>query len=141
MKEYEYIMAQCRRFRSKKWDETELNRCKEMLQSLNREDLLRVYQSRYMVANPLKEATFKLLFADKIGKREEKIRTMPVEDLIAEFQDKKSGNVSLARKEMQDRYKKNMGNERALIKLAFNASTKADQQWVKSQEKREGNEP
>lgn len=140
MKEYEYIMAQCRRFRSLKWDETELQRCKEMLKALSREDLVRVYRSGFMVANPLKEAVFKLLFANKIGKREERIKTMPVEELIAEFQDKKGGNVSLARKEMQDRYKKNMGNERALIKQAFNASTKADQQWVKSQERHEGNE-
>ena len=137
MKEYEYIMAQCRRFRSQKWDETELNRCKEMLKSLNREDLLRVYHSRFLVASPLKEAAFKLLFADKIGKREERIHTMPVEELIAEFQDKKSGNVALARIEMHNRYKRNKGNERALIKQAFNISTKADQQWIKSQERRE----
>ena len=62
---------------------------------------------------------------------------MKVEDLIAEYQDKKSGNVAIARKEMNDRYKRNKGNERALIKQAFNNSTKADQQWIKSQERRE----
>ena len=137
MKEYEYIMAQCRRFRSLKWDETELSRCKEMLMALSREDLLRVYLSRFMVASPLKEAVFKLLFADKIGKREERIKTMPVEELIAEFQDKKGGNVALARKEMHERYKRNKGDERAKIWQAFNSATKADQQWLKSQDRRE----
>jgi len=90
-----------------------------------------------MDKHSLREAAFKILFADKIGKREERIHTMPVEDLIAEFQDKKSGNVALARKEMHERYKRNKGNERALIKQAFNISTKADQQWIKSQERRE----
>lgn len=130
-------MAQCRRFRSLKWDETELQRCKEMLKALSREDLLRVYLSRLMVASPLKEAVFKLLFADKIGKREERIKTMPVEELIAEFQDKKGGNVALARKEMHERYKRNKGDERKKIRQALSAATKADQQWLKSQDKRE----
>ena len=105
--------------------------------ALSREDLLRVYLSRFMVASPLKEAVFKLLFADKIGKREERIKTMPVEELIAEFQDKKGGNVALARKEMHERYKRNKGDERAKIWQAFNSATKADQQWLKSQDRRE----
>lgn len=137
MTEYGYIMAQCRRFRSLKWDETELQRCKEMLKALSREDLLRVYLSRFMVASPLKEATFKLLFGDKLGKREERIRTMPVEELIAEFQDKRGGNVALARKEMHERYKRNQGDERQKIRQALSAATKADQQWLKSQDRRE----
>lgn len=141
MTDYVYIMAQCRRFRSLKWDETELERCMEMLKTLSKEDLLRVYKCGFLYAkHPLREAAFKLLFDDKLGKREERIRTMPVEDLIAEFQDKKSGNVALARKEMHDRYKRNKGNERALIKQAFNNSTKEDQQWIKSQDRLEGNE-
>lgn len=137
MTNYEYIMAQCRRFRSRKWDETELRRCQEMLKTLSREELLRVHLSRFMVANPLKETVFKTLFADKIGKREERIKTMPVEELIAEFQDKKSGNVALVRKEMHERYKRNKGNERQKIRQAFSISTKADQQWLKSQDRRE----
>lgn len=138
MSNYDYVMAQCRKFRSMKWDETELRKCKELLRTLNREELLNVYRSRFLMdKHPLRKAAFKVLFANKIGKREERIRTMPVEDLIAEFQDKKSGNVALARKEMHERYKRNKGNERALIKQAFNISTKADQQWIKSQERRE----
>lgn len=138
MSNYDYVMAQCRKFRSMKWDETELRKCKELLRTLNREELLNVYRSRFLMdKHPLREAAFKVLFADKIGKREERIRTMPVEDLIAEFQDKKSGNVALARKVMHERYKRNKRNERALIKQAFNISTKADQQWIKSQERRE----
>lgn len=138
MKEYDYIMAQCRRFRSLKWDETELQRCKEMLKALTREDLMRVYKCGFLYAkHPLREAAFKLLFGDKLGKREERIRTMPVEELIAEFQDKKGGNVALARKEMHERYKRNKGDERQKIRQALSAATKADQQWLKSQDRRE----
>ena len=131
-------MAQCRRFRSLKWDETELSRCKEMLKALTREDLMRVYKCGFLYAkHPLREAAFKLLFGDKLGKREERIRTMPVEELIAEFQDKKGGNVALARKEMHERYKRNQGDERQKIRQALSAATKADQQWLKSQDRRE----
>lgn len=138
MTNYEYIMAQCRRFRSLKWDETELKRCTEMLASLSREELLSVYRSRFLlVKHPLREAAFKTLFADKIGKREERIKTMPVEELIAEFQDKKSGNVALARKEMHERYKRNQGDERQKVRQALSLATKADQQWLKSQDRRE----
>lgn len=138
MTEYVYIMAQCRRFRSLKWDETELSRCKEMLKTLTREDLMRVYKCGFLYAkHPLRETAFKLLFGDKLGKREERIRTMPVEELIAEFQDKKGGNVALARKEMHERYKRNQGDERQKIRQALSAATKADQQWLKSQDKRE----
>ena len=138
MTEYVYIMAQCRRFRSLKWDETELSRCREMLKALSREDLLRVYKCRFLSEkHPLREGAFKLMFSDKIGKREERIRTMPVEELIAEFQDKKGGNVALARKEMHERYKRNQGDERQKIRQALSAATKADQQWLKSQDKRE----
>lgn len=138
MTEYEYIMAQCRRFRSLKWDEVELRRCEEMLKKLSREELVKVYRCRFLSEkNELRITAFKLLFTDKIGKREERIRTMPVDELIAVFQDKKSGNVALARKEMHERYKRNKGDERVKIRQAFSLSTKADQQWLKSQDKRE----
>ena len=137
MTNYEYMMAQCRRFRSRKWDEVELRRCKDMLASLSREELVKVYRCRFLSEkNELRMAAFKKLFTDKIGKREERIRTMPVEDLIAEFQDKKSGNVALARKEMHERYKRNKGDERQKIRQAFSLATKADQQWLKSQDRR-----
>lgn len=93
--------------------------------------------SHSYIKHSLRIAAFKTLFADKIGKREERIHTMPVEELIAEFEDKKSGNVALARKEMRDRYKRNKGEERHKIAIAFNNSTKGDQQWLKSQKRKE----
>lgn len=138
MAEYEYIMAQCRRFRSTKWDEIELNRCKEMLKALSREDQVRIYKCRFLLdKHPLKVAAFKLLFADRLGKREKRIQSMPIEELIAEFLNKKSGNVALARKEMHERYKRNKGDERQKIRQTFSLSTQSDQQWLKTQDRRE----
>ena len=80
-----------------------------------------------------KEAIFNIMFADKIGLREERIRNLDTEALIAEFKDKKSGNVSLIRSEMQNRYKQSRDCE--IIAEAFNASNEKDQAWVKKQEK------
>ena len=37
----------------------------------------------------------------------------------------------------RNRYKENKGYDRSKIAVAFNASTKGDQQWVRSQERKE----
>ena len=60
---------------------------------------------------------------------------MDTAGLIAEFLDKDSGNVSLIRKELRERYK--AGRDRRLIVTAFNNATKSDQQWVKWQIRKE----
>ena len=136
MTDYEYIMAQCRKFHFMKWDENVLSDCQSLLPNLTREELLSVYRSRFLdERHPLKQTVFKVLFADKVGKREERIKNMPTDQLIEEFKDKKSGNVALIRKELRERYKDN--RDRVMIEIAFNASTKSDQQWVKSQIRKE----
>ena len=138
MTDYEYIIEQCRKFHFTKWDENVLRECQSILPNLTREELVSVYRSKMLdERHPLKQTAFKVLFADKVGKREERIKTLDTDALIAEFQDKKSGNVALIRKEMRDRYKENKGYDRSKIAVAFNASTKSDQQWVTSQIRKE----
>ena len=101
MTDYEYIMSKCRTCQYKGWDEEEQNLCISLLPNLTREELVQIYRSKRLYErHPLKVEAFKVLFADKVGKREERIRTMPTEQLIEEFKDKKSGNVALIRKEM-----------------------------------------
>ena len=73
-------------------------------------------------------------YFDKLGKREERIRGLDTAILIEEFQDKHSGNVSLIRQELQERYKS--GRDRNEIADAFRDSIVSDQQWVLNQEKR-----
>lgn len=73
-------------------------------------------------------------YFDKLGKREERIRALDTIALIDEFQDKHSGNVSLIRQELQERYKS--GRDRNEIADAFRDSIVSDQQWVLNQEKR-----
>ena len=132
------IMAQCRKYHFTKWDENELRECQSVLPNLTREELVSVYRSRLLdERHPLKQTALKVLFADKVGKREERIKNLETDALIEEFRDKKSGNVALIRKEMRERYKANKGFDRSKIASAFNASTKGDQQWVKSQIRKE----
>lgn len=136
MTDYEYIMAQSRKFHFTQWDENVLRECQSIMPNLTREELVKVYWSRLLdERHPLKKTAFNVLFADKVGKREERIKALDIDALIEEFKDKKSGNVALIRKELRERYK--VGKDKQKIAGIFNVSTKSDQQWVKSQIRKE----
>lgn len=134
MTDYEYILGQAKKFHFSGWNDEELRKCVELLPNLTREELVKLYRSKWVDEN-LRKTVFKVLFADKVGKREERIKTEDTDALIQEFQDKKGGNVSLARKELRERYK--AGKDKMMIAQVFNQSTKSDQQWVKWQVRKE----
>lgn len=136
MPDYEYILQQARRFHYSKWDDGELRKCVDMLQNLSRQELTSLYYSRWVNDDKVfRESVFNTLYKDKVGKREQRIKDLPIDELIEEFKDKKSGNVALIRKEMRDRYK--AGKDKQIIADAFNRATKSDQQWVKNQVRKE----
>ena len=58
-------------------------------------------------------------------------------ELLEEFKDKKSGNISLIRNEMKYRYKENVGDDRIKIATAFKNSSPGDQNWIEHQERKE----
>lgn len=129
MTDYEYILGKCRKYHFTKWNEDDLRRCQELLPNLTREEMVNIYRSRFLSEkDPLKQTAFKVLFADKVGKREERIKNLDTDALIEEFKDKKSGNVALIRKELRERYK--AGRDRMMISGIFNVSTKRDKQWL-----------
>lgn len=134
MTDYEYIMERCKKYHFTRWKENELRECQEVLPNLTREELVKLYRSKWVDEN-LRKTVFKVLFADKVGKREVRIKTEDTAKLILEFQDKRGGNVSLARKELRERYK--AGKDKMMIARVFNQSTKGDQQWVKWQIRKE----
>ena len=136
MTDYEYIMAQCRKSHFAGWDENDLRSCQEVLPNLTREELVKLYRSKW-VDDKLRQTVFKVLFADKVGKREQRIKDLDTDALIGEFKDKRCGNIALIRKEMRERFKQNKGTDRRKISEAFNASLKSDQQWVRSQIRKE----
>ena len=134
MSDLEYIYQQAKKFHYSEWDSDELRACQKILPTLTREELVKLYRSKW-VDEKLRKTVFKVLFADKVGKREERIKTEDTAKLILEFRDKKGGNVSLARKELRERYK--AGKDKMMITQVFNQSTKSDQQWVKWQVRKE----
>lgn len=136
MTDYEHIMALCKKYHFTQWDDNVLRECQSIMPNLTRGELVNVYRSRLLADNhPLKQTAFKVLFADKVGKREERIKALDIDALIEEFNDKKNGNVALTRKELRERYK--AGKDKQKIAEVFNSSTKSDQQWVKSQVRKE----
>ena len=136
MTDYEYILQQAKLFHYKGWEDSELRKCVDMLPSLSRQELVALYRSRWISDEKnIKQTIFNILFKDQVGKREERIRTEDTDALIEEFLDKKGGNVALARKELRERYK--AGKDKQKIATVFNSSTKSDQQWVKSQVRKE----
>jgi lysine/ornithine N-monooxygenase len=139
MTDYEYIIKQARNFHYSKWTDEELRKCIDMLVGLDRQELVSLYMSRWIAEEKiLKEEIFKILYADKLGKREERIKEMELKELIEEFQDKKSGNVSLIRNELKHRYKEGLDEEKMIIANAFKESrSKGDQQWIELQLRRE----
>ena len=135
MSDYEYILKQARKFHYSKWTDEELRKCVDMLPNLSREELTALTMNKCTrEAKILRESIFNILFKEQIGKREERIKELDIDALIEEFKDKKSGNVALIRKEMQNRYLEDKDCD--MIAEAFNASSERDKQWVKSHEKK-----
>ena len=135
MSDCEYILKQARKFHYSKWTDEELRKCVDMLLNLSREELTALTMNKWTrEAKVLRESIFNILFKDQIGKREERIKNLDTDALIEEFKDKKSGNVALVRKEMQNRFMENKDCDK--IAETFNASVEKDKQWVKSHEKK-----
>ena len=139
MTDFEYILKQARKFHYTKWSDEELRKCVDMLIGLERQELVSLYMSKWISGEKvLKEEIFKILYADKLGKREELIKEMEIGELIEEFRDKKSGNVSLIQNELKHRYKEGSDEEKLTIANAFKEShSKSDLQWVELQQRRE----
>ena len=108
----------------------------DKLAGLPRQELTALYYSRWVKDDKVfRESVFNTLFKDKVGLREKRIKEADINELIEEFKDKQSGNVSLIRKEMRERYKD--GRDKQEIIMAFNHATKNDQSWVKWQLRKE----
>ena len=135
MTDYEYIFRQAKKFYYTKWDDEELRKCVDMLPTLERDELLRLFNCKW-IKKVMKEAVFNILYTDRLGEREERFKDMSTNELINEFNDRGSGNISLIRQELRHRYKENLGDDRIKITDAFRNGTKGDQQWIEIQMRR-----
>ena len=141
MTDYDYIIALCRRNHFTEWNDSDLREYVGLLQKLSRQELFALSRSRWVGSKSLvqermlKKAIMEARFKDKIGVREKRIKTENTDALIAEFRDKRGGCVSLARKELRERYKADIDKHK--IADAFRSATKSDQQWLKWQIRKE----
>ena len=137
MTDYEYIFKQAKKFYYSVWPDEELRKCVDMLPNLSREELISLTTSRWVKGGKtLKEEIFKILYMDRLGEREERFKEMSTNQLINEFEDRSSGNVSLIRQELRHRYKEDLGDDRIKIEAVFRNGTKGDQQWIELQMRR-----
>ncbi len=135
MTDYEYIIKQVKKFHFSEWDDEELRKCVDLLPNLSRQELTTLTLNKWTrEAKILRESIFNILYKEQIGKREERIKNLETKDLIEEFKDRKSGNVSLCRIELRERYE--AGRDVDEIAEAFNNSGDKDQAWLKKQEKK-----
>ena len=77
MTDYEYIIYHVKLFHYKGWEVGELRRCEDMLPKLSRQELTSLYYNRWVIEDKkFREAIFNTMFADKVGKREERIKNL-----------------------------------------------------------------
>ena len=137
MTDLEYILQNAKLFHYKGWEAGELRKCVDMLPDLTREELLLLYSNRWAEgAKTLKEEIFKILYMDRLGEREERMKEMSTNELINMFEERSSGNIALIRQELRHRYKEDFGDDRIKIAAAFRNATKGDRMWIELQMRR-----
>ena len=137
MTDYEYIFKQAKLSHYKGWDEEELRKCVDMLPNLSQEELKALFTCKWIKGTKtLKHEIIKILYMDRLGEREERFKEMSTNELINEFEDRSSGNISLIRQELRHRYKVDFGDDRIKIAAVFRNGTNGDQQWLELQMRR-----
>ena len=140
MTDYEYILQQVKRFHFSGWNDEELRKCVDMFPGLTREQQLSLYLSKW-VANEktLKDAIFNLLFKERIGERDRKIKAMSVEELIENLHDE-NGYGKFIVLEMKERFDALDDNDKMKIIEILSATTKANQRWAEGKRKKMNSE-
>ena len=127
MTDYEYIVQQVKKAHYSEWNDEELRKCVDMLPGLTREQQLSIYRSKWMAnEKTLKDAIFNLLFKERIGERDRKIKAMSVDELIANLKDE-NGYGKFFVLEMKERFDTLDDNGKMKIIDCLSATTKANQ--------------
>ena len=135
MTDYEYILQQARKFHYTKWDDGELRKCVDMLETLTRQELVLLYNSRWINGEKiLKETIFQLLFKERIEERDRKIKEMSVDELIENLHDE-NGYGKFIVLEMKERYDSLEDEDKMKILDTLTKTTKANMRWAESKRK------
>lgn len=136
MTDYEYIVQQVKKFHYSGWDAEELRKCVDMLPGLTREQQISLFRSKWIEhEKPLKETIFNLLFKERIGERDRKIKAMSVDELIANLKDE-NGYGKFIVLEMKERFDALDDEDKIKIIDCLSATTKANQRWAEGKRKK-----
>jgi len=136
MTDYEYIIQQVKRAHYSVWSDEELRKCVEMLPGLTREQQLNIYRSKWMAnEKAMKETIFNLLFKERIGERDRRIKAMSVDELIENLKDE-NGYGKFIVLEMKERFDALEDKDKMKIIEALSATTKANQRWAEGKRKK-----
>lgn len=140
MTDYEYILQQARRFHYTKWDDGELRKCVDMFETLTRQELVLLYNSRWINGEKvLKETIFQLMFKERIEERDRKIKEMSVDELIENLHDE-NGYGKFIVLEMKERYDSLEDEEKVKILGTLAETTKANMRWAEGKRKQMKND-
>ena len=136
MTDYEYIVQEAKRAHYSGWDDEALRKCVDMLSGLTREQQLSIYRSKWVAhEKALKDAIFNLLFKERIGERDRKIKAMSVDELIENLKDE-NGYGKFIVLEMKERFDALDDGDKMKIIEALSATTKANQRWAEGKRKK-----
>ena len=136
MTDYEYIYQQVKKAHYSGWNDKELRKCVDMLPMLSRDELLALYRCKWMGnEKTLKESIFNLLFKERIGERDRKIKAMSVDELIENLHDE-NGYGKFIVLEMKDRFDSLEDKDKIKILDTLSATTKANQRWAEGKKKK-----
>ena len=136
MTDYEYIIIQVKKFHFSKWDDGELRKCVDKLPKLSRQELVMLYQSKWLDSKSIfREAIFNLLFKERIEERDRRIKAMNVDELIKNLHDE-NGYGKFVVLEMKERYDTLKDEDKVKIIDTLSETTKANQKWAESKMKK-----
>lgn len=108
----------------------------DMLPGLTREQQLSLYRSKWVAhEKTMKDAIFNLLFKERIGERDRKIKAMSVDELIENLKDE-NGYGKFIVLEMKERFDALEDKDKMKIIDTLSATTKANQNWAEGKRKK-----
>jgi hypothetical protein len=136
MADFEYIYQQVKLAHHKGWNDKELRKCVDMLPTLSRDEQLALYRSKWIGNEKmLKESIFNLLFKERIGERDRKIKAMSVDELVENLHDE-NGYGKFIVLEMKNRFDSLDDKDKVKIIDTLSATTKANQRWAEGKKKK-----
>ena len=136
MTDYEYIINQVKKFHFSKGDDGELRKCVDMLPVLSRQELVMLYQSKWLRnETTFKDAIFNLLFKERIEERDRRIKAMNVDELIENLHNE-NGYGKFIVLEMKERYDLLDDGDKLKILDTLSETTKGNRKWAEGKRRK-----